>query len=249
MATSIVSARVTLGAPGIQRYGNELRLDIPLMNVGEGHLQQVQITSVSLGSATRTSPPGMPIVLGTLAASSASTFAARFSDAGLVAGSNLALTVRGSYIVNGIAYGLTVNRYLRVPDVGGIPPSELRARIEVSTSTNYWNYRIVNTETAGSPQKLVSLSLSVNAPVTVTATPPGWFADTDNMSYVLWIATDPAPPYPNHVGPGASLAGFQLMSPRTKSEATGASLAAWDHGIDEAGKVLSDYTLTPSRGS
>lgn len=246
MAT-VVSARVTLGAPFIQRFAGQVRLNIPLMNIGESALQGVQITSITYGSATRQSPPNAPIVLGTLGASSSTTFAGRFSDAGLADNANLLLTVRGSYLVAGVAYGLTVSRYVRVPAAGSFPADELRASLAVTTTPNYWSYTLTNNESAGSPQRIATLSLTVNAPVTVTGTPAGWEADADGMTYVTWVASDLLPPYPNHVAPGASLSGFQLMSPRTSSESTGASLVAWNHAADDAGKVAADYTLTPSR--
>lgn len=246
MAT-VVSARVTLGAPTILRFGGQVRLNIPLMNIGESALQLVQITSITYGSATRRSPPNAPIVLGTVGASSATTFAARFSDAGLATDANLLLTVRGSYVVSGVAYGLTLSRYVRVPAAGSTPSEELLARLVASTTPNYWNYTLFNDEPAGSSQKIATLSLSINAPVTVTGTPTGWASDTDGATYVMWIATDLLAPYPNHVAPGASLSGFQLMSPRAGSEATGASVIAWNHAADQAGKLAADYTLTPSR--
>lgn len=246
MAT-IVGARVILGSPTVQRFGGEVRLTIPIMNVGENTLAPLQVTAVTLGSAPRVNPPGLPIVAGTLAASSSTEIAARFADAALATGSNQLLTIRASYVVNGTAYGLTLNRYVRVPAAGVAPPSMLKARVEASTRTNYWNYRIHNDEPAGSAQHVAAFSLSISAPVTVTGTPPGWAADTDNATYVLWFATDAALPYPSHVAPGATLDGFQLMSPRTASEASGSSLVSWDHAADQAGLVNAEYTLTPLR--
>lgn len=248
MATSIVGARVVLGSPTVQHYGGEVRLTIPVMNVGEVGLANVRITSITLGTAARTSPPGFPIVIGPLlGASTSSPIAARFAGAGIAPGSNLLLIVRGSYTLNGTALGLTLSRYVRVPAAGALPPGSLLARISTSVATNFWNYSITNLEAAGSSQRIAAFSVQLAGPATVTATPAGWVADTDNSTYVLWIAADPGLPYPNHVAPGATLAGFQLMSARTASEASGASVVGWDHATDQAGFVFADYALVPAR--
>ena len=244
---SPVAATLILGNPTVIHVAGAVRLNIPVMNVGDIGLVSLLCTNISLGSAQRSSPVGFPIVVGQLAASNTTRFAARFSDAGLVVGNRYLLTVRGSYVVNGVVYGLTLNRYVQLPAVTVPAEATLSARVDVSTSANYWNYKLVNTEASGSNQFIASLALTVFAPVTVTGIPPGWQVDTDNASYVLWTAADYVLPYPNQVAPGAALAGFQLMSPRLGSEATASSIGGWNHSTDDAGLNAGDYTLTPNR--
>lgn len=244
---SPVAAKVVLGAPTVIHTAGSVSLNIQVMNVGDGGLVKLLCTNITLGSAQRSSPVGFPIVADQLAGSGTVRVSARFADAGLVVGTRYLLTVRGSYVVDNVVYGLTLNRYVEIPPVTVAPFATLNARVEVSTSTNYWNYRLVNTEAAGSPQYITSLALSVFAPVTVTGTPEGWEVETDNNSYVLWSAADYAPPYPHQIAPGASLSGFQLMCPRLTSEATGSSLGGWNQALDDSGLVISDYTLTPNR--
>lgn len=248
MATlSPVAAKVILGAPTVIHTAGAISLNIQMMNVGEAGLVRLLCTNITLGSAARSSPVGFPIVADQLAASAAVRVSARFADTGLTVGTRYLLTVRGSYVVDNVVYGLTLNRYVEIPPVSNPTFPMLSARVDVSTSTNYWNYRLVNAETAGSPQHITSFALAVFAPVTVTGTPEGWEVETDNISYVLWSAADYAPPYVHQIAPGAALSGFQLMSPRVSSEATGASLGGLNQAVDDAGLVASDYTLTPNR--
>lgn len=244
---SSVAVNLVLGDPAVIHVAGSVSLNIPVLNVGELGLVNLLCTNITLGSAQRTSPVGFPIVVDQLAASNSVRVAARFSDADLVVGKRYLLTVRGSYVVNGVVYGLALNRYVQLPTVTVPAEPSLSARVEVSTSTNYWNYRLINVEPTGSKQFLASLALTVFAPVTVTGTPAGWQVETDNASYVLWTAADFVLPYPNQVAPSAALGGFQLMSPRLGSEATAFSLAAWNHATDDAGLNLGDYTLTPNR--
>ena len=248
MATlSPVAAKVILGVPTVIHTTGAISLNIQVMNVGDGGLAKLLCTNITLGSAQRSSPVGFPIIADQLAGSGTVRFSARFADAGLVVGTRYLLTMRGSYVVDNVVYGLTLNRYVEIPPVTAAPLAALNARVDVSTSSNYWNYRLVNAEAAGSAQHITSFALSVFAPVTVTGTPEGWEVETDNISYVLWTAADYAPPYSHQIAPGASLSGFQLMCPRLTSEATGSSLGAWNQALDDTGLVVSDYTLTPNR--
>lgn len=244
---SSVAANLILGNPTVIHVAGAISLNIPVLNVGEVGLVRLLCTNITLGTAQRSSPVGFPIVVNQLAASGNVRFAARFSDAGLVVGNRYLLTVRGSYLINGVTYGLALNRYVQIPAVTVPAQPLLKARLKVATSTNYWNYTLSNDEPAGSAQYIATLSLSVFAPVTVTGIPPGWQVETDNSSFVLWTAEDFVLPYPNHVAPGAVLSGFQLMSPRVGSEATGANIGGWNHSTDDAGLIASDYTLTPYR--
>src|SRR2546421_333723 len=75
----------------------------------------------------------------------------------------------------------------------------------VMTPAGEWSYIIFNDEPAGSPNYIYDLQLTVNAPIEVTATPPGWAVDTDNISFVFWFNTDLALPYPHDIAPGSSV--------------------------------------------
>jgi hypothetical protein len=245
MATSATSVRVVLGNPAMQHSNGVLTLSIPVLNAGDVVLNTFACTDIKLGTAARASPPGFPLHLGNVGPRNTVIALAKFSSA--VPGARLLLTVRGSYLVNGVSYGLTLSRYVTVPPVSVPVLPTLRARVAVSTGNAVWNYTIINEETAGSAQHVASYSLQVAAPVTVTGTPPGWRAETDNASYVLWVSDDFAPPYATHIAPGQSLSGFQITSPRPASEAGPYSLVAWNHAIDDAGLAMAEYTLTPLR--
>lgn len=245
MATLSTSVRVVLGTPSMQHAAGVLTLSIPVLNAGEVALSSFECTEVTLGAVPRTSPSVLPLHLGNLGPRNTATVLAKFS--GATPGTRLLLTVRGSYRVNGVSYGLTLSRFLTVPPVTAPLVLTLRARVVASVGNAVWNYTIRNEEPAGSHQHVASFSLQVAAPVAVTGTPPGWRAETDNASYVLWVSDDFAPPYATHIAPGQSLAGFQLTCPRPASEAGPYSLVAWDHAADDAGLAMAEYTSTPRR--
>ncbi|MDT7838908.1 hypothetical protein [Aquabacterium sp. OR-4] len=245
MATSATSVRVVLGTPALQLSGGLLTLRIPVLNAGDVALGTFACTDIRLGAAVRTSPPAVPLPLGTVGPRNNVTVLAKFT--GATTGSRLLLTLRGSYLVNGVSYGLTLNRYVTVPAESVPTLPTLRARLQATTGNAQWNYTVINEEAATSSQRVASVSLQVAAPVTVTGTPPGWRAETDNATYVLWVSDDFAPPYPTHVAPGQSLSGFQITCPRPASEAGPYSLVAWNHAADDAGLVVAEYTLTPHR--
>ena len=245
MATSATSVRVVLGTPTTQHNNGVLTLSIPILNAGNVTLSTLACTDVKLGTAPCISPPVFPLHLGNVGPRNTVIALAKFT--GTTPGARLLLAVRGSYLVNGVSYGLALNRFVTVPPV--TPPAlpTLRARVTASTGNAVWDYTVVNSEAAGSSQHVASFSLQVAAPVTVTGTPAGWRAETDNATYVLWVSDDFAPPYATHVAPGQTLGGFQITCPRPASEAGPYSLGAWNHAIDDAGLVAAEYTSTPHR--
>lgn len=244
MATS-TSVRVVLGTPTARLAEGVLTLSVPVLNAGEVALLTFECTDITLGAAPRTSPPVLPLYLGNVGPRNTVTVLAKF--AGAVPGARLLLTVRGSYRVNGVSYGLALNRFVIVPPATAPTSAVLRARVVAGTGNATWNYTILNEEPVGSSQHVASLSLQVAAPVAVTGTPPGWRAETNYSSYVLWVSDDFAPPYATHVAPGSSLTGFQITCARPASEAGVYSLVAWDHAADDAGLVMGDYTSAPRR--
>jgi hypothetical protein len=248
MATVVTPAPKLVGAEAtVINTGAEFFVSMPLSNAGAEMAPNVFVTGITLGAAQRISPQLFPVYLGQLAPGNSSTANVRFRSAGLVPGQRLLLTVRGTYGSRSAQQGFVVNRYVTVPPVTTYPVTLLRARIQATVQPAVWNYTLFNDEPAGSPHYLAALSMTVAAPVTVTGTPAGWVADTDNMTYVGWFTVDAQLPYPNHVAPGASLGGFQIQSPTTLSESTSCVINAWRHDTDAAGLVAADFVATPGR--
>ncbi len=127
-----------------------------------------------------------------------------------------------------------------------LPIALLKARVKVAVAAGIWTYTIFNDEPLSSQQFVAAFSLDVVAPVTVTGVPPGWEVETDNVSYVLWTASDLQLPYPHHIAPGGSLGGFQIQSPRKDSESTAYIVTAWNHQTDNAGLVSPGLILSPA---
>lgn len=245
MATLSTSVRVVMGAPSLRHEDGVLTVAVPILNAGDVTLEALACTDIGLGTAARISPPVFPLHLGAVGPRNTVTALGKFT--GAVPGTQLMVRIRGTYRVQGVEYGLSLSRFVVVPPSTGPVLPTLRAKVRATTAHATWDYTIVNEEPAGSRQHVASFSLQVAAPVTVTGTPPGWRAETDNATYVLWVSEDATPPYASHVAPGRSLAGFQLTSPRTGSEAGPYSLVAWNHAVDDAGLVVAEYTLTPRR--
>lgn len=249
MATASASVRVVLANPGLENSGGVLTVMLPIINAGEVRLSELACTNVTLGAASRISPPGFPLVIGSISPGGTASLIAKFSSVDLLPGARRLLTLRASYLIGQTRYGLTLNQYITMPQTVTPALRQLRARVEVTVEGTFWNYTVLNDEEVGSEQRLAAFSLKVAAPTTVTGTPAGWRAETDSTSFVLWTAADPLPPYPSHIAAGALLQGFQLMSPRTRSEASPFTLAAWNHTTDDAGFVVGDYILVPNRSA
>lgn len=240
--------RFATGTPDVLNSENRVSFALPLLNIGTGTAANVQITSITLGAATRLSPP-LPVFLGDLGVDNAVSANARFNGSGLTVGGRYLITVRGTYQSGGATFGFTVNRYIVIPPPVEPPVRLLKARVEVAAAAGVWSYTLFNDEAPDSSQFINAFSLDIVAPVTVTGTPEGWDVLTDNASFVLWFATDQEAPYPQHIAPGASLGGFVIQSPRINSETTGVSITSWDHQNDQAGLVALDASLSPSRAS
>lgn len=245
MVLLVQSPRFSTGTPDVLNSENRVSFALPLLNIGTGTAANVQVTSITLGSATLLSPP-LPVFLGDLGADNAVSANARFSGSGLTVGSRYLVTVRGTYESGGATFGFTVNRYIVIPSPIEAPVSLLKARAEVAASSGVWSYSLFNDESPDSPQFINAFSLDIVAPVTVIGTPEGWEVLTDNASFVLWFAADQKLPYPHHIAPGMSLGGFSIQSSRVNSEPTGFSITAWDHQNDQAGLVSLDAILSPS---
>lgn len=248
MATLATAARVILGTPGIENAEGKISIVPHIMNVGDASISNVQCTDITLSSAVRISPPaGIPVVIGLIEAPGVGNVVARFSNAGLTVGAKYLLTVRVTYTISNVVYGLTLNRYIQIPPAANREVPQLNARVETSTAPNVWNYTLSNNETPGRDQYIATFSLAIAAPVTITGTPPGWAVETDGLTFVLWYADDLVMPYPHQVAPGQTLGGFQLSSPRLQSEASACTLVAWNHTTDAGDLITGDYAITPYR--
>lgn len=240
--------RVVLAVPGSENAEGEVRIVAHILNGDEAELTDLVCTGVTLGGIPRTSlAPDLPKVIGTVPPYSAASVGASFPASRFIAGSRYLLTVRAAYTFASATYGVTLNRYVVIPPPTAPVLEMLKANVSASVSADHWNYALHNDESPSSGLFIATFSLEVAAPVTVTGTPPGWMAETDNISYVHWKATDLEPPYPNHIAPGTSLGGFQLTSPRTRSEGSPALLIAWNHDLDAAGRLSQHEVPTPFR--
>jgi hypothetical protein len=223
-------------------------LSIPVLNTGTATANNVMVTAVTLGSSIPLNP-AMPVVLGDLGADNAVAVNASFSTSNLTVGSRYLVTIRGTYALGNATYGFTLNRFIVVPASVPPPVALLAAHVQVSVDlvASTWSYTVFNDEPAGSQRFINAVSIDMTAPFTVTKTPSGWAVDTDNFSYVLWLAVDVAVPYPNHIAPQASLGGFQIMSARGSSESKGLSITSWNHQTDQSDLTALSDTLVPAR--
>lgn len=247
MFLSAQAPRFSTWTPGVLNNENELTVSLPILNIGDSAAANVRVTGITLGSATRLSPAGLPIFIGDLGEYGTDSVAARFDASGLAVGGKYLFTIQGTYESGGATYGFAVNRYIVVPTPSHPEVVWLRARVEVAVEPGIWTYTIFNDEPPDNPQFITTISLDVVAPVTVTGVPEGWEVETDNATYVLWYATDLQLPYPHHIAPGRFLGGFQIQSQRRESESTAYVVTGWNHQSDEAGLVSPDVVLSPSR--
>ena len=199
--------------PDVVNSAGKLTLSIPILNTGDAAAADVTITGLSLGAAARLEPV-LPLVVGDVAAANVIALSPTFSINGLVVGGRYVVAIRGTYRSGNVAYGVMLNRYITVPAAIAPPVSLLAAHVTVAVDAivGAWAYTLRNDESSSSPRCINAISLDMAAPFTVTGTPPGWAADTDNVSYVLWYAIDTALPYPHHIAPGSSRGGFQIYN-------------------------------------
>ncbi|WP_338768045.1 hypothetical protein [Massilia sp. METH4] len=247
MSGLTTDARAGLGVPGIENVDGQIHLLVPVVNLGEVPLSGLEVRAVKLGGAARLSPSAFPVVLGMLEGRSAASFAVRFSAGALGVGRRYLLTLTVSHACGGATQGVQLNRYVRIPAATPGLTGALHAHVTTVLAQNTWRYTLHNDEPADSGLYVSSLALMISAPVMITGTPPGWRGETDGRSYVFWRAVDYLRPYPNHLMPGDSLSGFRLNSVHAESQASAAAMSSWNHSLDSAGPVLTDYVLTPYR--
>jgi hypothetical protein len=233
--------------PEILNTGNTVSFSLPILNAGSAPATNVFITDIHLGSAARLAPAHFPVFAGTLGVSNIIFANAKFRGDGLTGAHTYLITVAGTYQVASLTYTFEVYRVIRIPAPTTLPVNLLQAHIDVTIDSGQWSYTVVNEELHGSSQFINAVSLDIVAAATVTGTPPGWQAVSDSMSYVLWYAVDERAPYPTHIAPGSSRAGFAIRSVRRGSESTGFALTAWNHQTDAAGIVTFGAVSSPSR--
>jgi hypothetical protein len=263
MSRLATAARIVLGAPGIANMAGELRLTVPVRNVGELPLAGLEVRAATLAGAVRTSPAAFPLVLGLLEAGGVATVAVHFHGVALPPGARCLLSLTVSHVLHGAAGQVkgaigscavgrrvqvqVLNRCVQLPQQACAAPAALHARVRTERGAGTWRYTLCNDEAPDSGLYVSALALMVSAPVTILATPPGWRGETDGNSYVFWRAADYLPPYPNHLMPGDVLDGLVLGSPYTAAQASTAALASWNHSGNKAGPMLSEYVPTPYR--
>jgi hypothetical protein len=241
--------RFNTASPGVlsSENANELTVSLPILNIGTADAANMTVTNITLGSAGRLSPAGLPWFIGDLGVGGSVSVTARFDSSGLIVGGRYLMTVQGTYEADNATFGFAVNRFIVIPAVSPPDVLYLKAHVTVSTESGTWSYSIFNDEALKSSQFIAAFSLDVVTPFAVTGTPTGWQVETDNLSYVLWFAADEQLPYKHHIPPGESLEGFQIQSTSNGSESTAYIVTAWDHQSNDAGLVSPDVVLSPSR--
>ena len=237
-----VSPQFVTSVPAALNLGAQLWILLPISNIGTVEATDVTVSGITLGATPLISPISFPVIEGALGAPGRLSVAATFDGSTLTVGQKELLTVRGTYVANGVVSGFALNQIVTVPG----PPSPaitlLKVEVSVVVSGNTWNYTLKNSEPSSSTQYVSCISIDLAAPATVSGTPAGWSVDTDNATYVLWVTANPA----NQIAPGASLGGFQLTSSSGSSVATKAVINSWDQSTGAAGNVNFMRVTTPA---
>jgi len=219
---------------------------LPFLNSGGATAHDVKLTSFALGSAVRIEPV-FPLLLGDVGRDNATAAKAIFSSAGLVVGGRYLITVRGTYDFNGSILGFTLNRYVAIPTAARSPISFLAASVTatVNQAADTWSYTVANKEAVESPRFVNAVSIDMQASFVVTGTPPGWIADTDNFSYVLWYVPSSGAPSSRHIAPGKSLGGFQIHSHAAASQGESYTVTSVNVQTGDGDRVAFGTTLGP----
>ncbi len=103
-------------APGVAtEEPSKLLLALPIKNIGLNPVSNVQVQSVILESAIPLAPVTLPVNLGTLQPGGTGVFEASFSAAGLTAGTQYRLKLRGSFGTGGQAAGFDLEWLVGLP--------------------------------------------------------------------------------------------------------------------------------------
>ena len=112
--------RFSTSTPDILNSENKVSFSLPLLNIGDATAENLKVTSITLGSATRLSPIAFPVFIGNVGANNSVGINAIFGGVGLNVGSKYLITVRGTYESAGATFGFTVNRSIAIPIA--VPP-------------------------------------------------------------------------------------------------------------------------------
>ena len=211
--------------PGLGDAGANLLVALPIKNTGTVSAANVQVTAVSLRTATLVTPTAFPVALGAVAAGQSVVFQASFDAAGLSQNAAYLLTVRGTYQVGGVTAGFTVNRFIELP-----PASPGSATLKIGS--------VSGTLTTGGPfpPQPPAFDDDVNAPrppvpigpfVPVTKTPNGTVAFQPNGIQVKpQVEPQAAVVFNSNTATGLTSAGLSCSpgtAPSTCAEPSGAS--------------------------
>jgi hypothetical protein len=229
--------------PGVLNSVRGVSFSVPILNDGSVAAASVVVTTLSLGTAARLSPLGLPLFVGNIGPGNAVPVSALFDASALTVGRSYLATIGGTFTVGTATFGFRLNRPITVPASVAPPMAMLAAHIAVDAEPPLWGYTVCNDEPSGSPNSINTFALDVAVPFTVTGAPMGWSVITDNQTYVLWYAGDPSV----RVAPGLCLSNFQIQGASQTSESTGFALTSWNTNTDQAGTVDVDAVFTPSR--
>jgi hypothetical protein len=229
--------------PGVLNTAKGVSFSVPILNGGSVTAGSAVVTSLSLGTAHRLSPSGLPLFVGDIGPGNAVPVSALFDASALIVGHSYLATIGGTFTVGSATFGFRLNRPITVPAAVAPPMAMLAAHIAVDAGPPLWGYTVCNDEPSCSPNSINTFALDVAVPFTVTGTPSGWSVQTDNQTYVLWYAGDPSV----RIAPGLCLANFQIQGASQNSESTGFSLTSWNTTTNQAGTVDVDAVFTPSR--
>jgi len=100
--------------------GEPLVVALPIQNTGSVDASNVQVTGLTLRSASVASPASFPFKLGLIGSGRTAIFQSSFNAAGLSIGTPYLLTVRGTYEVSGQTAGFTLNRFIQITSPNGV---------------------------------------------------------------------------------------------------------------------------------
>jgi hypothetical protein len=123
--------------------------------------------------------------------------------------------------------------------------ADLVTHVAVNQSGTNFTYTVFNDESSGSPNHISVFHLNVNAPITITGTPPGWDFTTDYATFVGWFNTDIEHPYPDDIPPQGSTI-FTISSNVTTTELVRYTVGSWNHATDFGGPSYRSLILSPS---
>jgi hypothetical protein len=242
--------------PTIQHVGSELIISMPIVNSGSTAATNLVLNLLKLRTGGRANlmPKNesaiFPILLDRLEVGGITSVSGRFQDTdpqtgASLTGRSLQLFAGGGYTDSQSQLSFTVSASVTIPDQTSVPAPTLAAQMTVSVASGKWSYTVRNDSPAASQLKISAFALDLAAPISVVGIPAGWSVQTDNRTYVLWSAAPGVST--SQIAPGASLAGFQIQSSSSSSEAMPFSVNAWDFSRNIAGPVRADVILTPAR--